>query len=52
LKSRGLDISKWKLVLSDVLHAERSLLCTATNATLHEMFLFFIKNRIDNAISF
>ena len=31
----------WKSVLSDALHAQRSLLCTATNCTPHErMFTY------------
>jgi len=36
LKSRKLHISQWELVLPDVLHLIRSLLCTATNETPHE----------------
>lgn len=43
LESRGLNIEKWEQVLSDVLHAQRSLLCTATNATPHEMFFNFYR---------
>ena len=44
LKSRGLDIRQWQLVLADALHSIRSLLCTATNATPHER-LFNFKRR-------
>ena len=36
LKSKGLDISQWELVLMDALHSIRSLLCTETNTTPHE----------------
>ena len=36
LKSRGLPLSSWELVLPQALHSIRSLLCTATNATPHE----------------
>ncbi|GFR73784.1 Pro-Pol polyprotein [Elysia marginata] len=41
LKSKGLSIDQWELVLQDSLHSVRSLLCTETNATPHErMFLY------------
>ena len=43
LKSRGLDIAKWELVLPEVLHSQRSLLCTSTNATPHELFFNFYR---------
>ena len=43
LKSRGLDIAKWELVLPGVLHFQRSLLCTSTNATPHELFFNFYR---------
>ena len=36
LKTRGLEIHQWELVLPDALHSIRSLLCTETNATPHE----------------
>ena len=36
LKSRGLEVHQWELVLPDALHSIRSLLCTETNATPHE----------------
>lgn len=36
LKSRGLPIKYWQIVLHDALHSIRSLLCTTTNATPHE----------------
>ena len=38
LKSKKLEISQWESVLLDALHSIRSLLCTATNCTLHERF--------------
>ena len=41
LKSKGLPISRWQEVLPQVLHATRSLLCTATNDTPHERFFSF-----------
>ena len=41
LKSRGLDIAKWGRVFPEVLHSQRSLLCTSTNATAHELFFNF-----------
>ena len=41
LKSRNWPLSKWDVVLIDVLHSIRSLLCTATNTTPHERFLTF-----------
>ncbi|GFR62564.1 Pro-Pol polyprotein [Elysia marginata] len=41
LKSKGLSIDQWELVLQDSLHSVRSLLCPETNATPHErMFLY------------
>lgn len=36
LRSRGLSVNCWESVLTDALHAIRSLLCTATNVTPHE----------------
>ena len=39
LESRGLSQAHWEHVLSDVLHSIRSLLCTATNCSLHERLL-------------
>ena len=36
LKSRNLKVHQWEIVLTDVLHCIRSLLCTATNCTPHE----------------
>ena len=41
LKTKQLPNSSWEAVLPEALHAVRSLLCTATNATPHERFLFF-----------
>ncbi len=41
LDSHNLPITHWESVLPDVLHAQRSLLCTATNCTPHErMFTY------------
>ena len=41
LKSKNLPTSCWQLVLPDVLHSIRTLLCTSTNQTPHErMFTF------------
>jgi len=39
LKSRKLHISQWELVLPDVLHSIRLLLCTTANETPHEKFV-------------
>ena len=41
LKSQNLPIERRESVLPNVLHSLRSLLCTATNATLHEFFFHF-----------
>ena len=41
LKSKNLKTEQWQLVLPDVLHSIRSLLCTATNDTPHERFMNF-----------
>ena len=51
LKSRGLDIGQWELVLQDSLHSIRSLLCTETNATPHErMFLYSRRSTNGNSL--
>lgn len=42
-KSRNLDIKQWEIVLPDVLHSIRSLLCTATNTTPHERMFNFTR---------
>ena len=39
LRSKGLDNSKWEVVLPEALHAIRTLVCTATNETPHFRFL-------------
>ena len=39
LKTFKLPISRWELVLDNVLHAICSLLCITTNATPHEQFI-------------
>lgn len=41
LKSRKLPVTQWELVLTDVLHSLRSLLCTATNETPHDRVFKF-----------
>ncbi|CAB4007060.1 retrovirus-related Pol poly from transposon, partial [Paramuricea clavata] len=41
LRSANLPDSRWELVLADALHSTRSLLCTSTNATPHEIFFNF-----------
>ena len=41
LRTHKQQISSWEAVLPEALHAVRSLLCTATNATPHERFLGF-----------
>ena len=41
LHSKGLHENSWENVLKDALHAVRSLLCTATNATPHERMFSF-----------
>lgn len=42
LKTKRLNISEWEVVLEQALYSIRSLLCTATNCTLHErMFRHF-----------
>ena len=50
VKSRKLHISQWELVLPDVLHSIRSLLCTTTNETPHER-LFKHKRRSSFGVS-
>ena len=51
LDSRGLPITAWPDVLPEALHAIRSLLCTATNATPHErMFAFERRSASGNAL--
>ena len=41
LRSKGLPQSCWQLVMPDVLHSIRSLLCTSTNQTPHERMFSF-----------
>lgn len=43
LKSRGLSIQQWALVLQPALHSIRSLLCTATNTTPHERMFTHVR---------
>ena len=51
LKSKNLPNSCWQDVLPDVLHAVRTLLCTATNFTPHErMFNFQRKSGTGTAL--
>ena len=44
LKSKNLWTEQWQLVLPDVLHSIRSLLCTSTNETPHERFMNFSRH--------
>ena len=41
LRSKNLPTKHWQVVLPDVLHSIRSLLCTATNETPYERFFSF-----------
>ena len=45
LKSRGLPLTHWEMVLPQALHSIRSLLCTATNTTPHERLFAYNRNR-------
>ena len=46
LKSLDLPPSHWEVVLEDVLHSMRSLLCTATNTTPHERFFSYLTSLV------
>ena len=51
LKSRNLPTSAWEIVLPDVLHSIRSLLCTSTNCTPHErLFNYQRKSTTGNSV--
>ena len=51
LRTRGLPTECWEEVLPEVLHASRSLLCTATNSTPHErLFKFPRKTSLGNSL--
>ena len=51
LKSKGLAVTQWELVLQDSLHSMRSLLCTETNATPHErMFQYTRRSTNSNSL--
>jgi len=41
LKNHESPLSRWEVVLENVLHSVRLLLCTATNTTPHEPFFNF-----------
>ncbi len=41
LSSKKLPITHWELVIPEVLHSHRTLLCTATNQTPHERLFSF-----------
>lgn len=43
LRNRNLPLSHWEQVLPEVLHCQRTLLCTATNATPHEKLFSFTR---------
>ena len=46
LKSKQLDDSCWELVLPEVLHSQRSLLCTATNSTPHDRMFNYSRKSV------
>lgn len=46
LEDQGLPIERWEEKLPEALHAIRSLLCTATNATPHERFFAFERRSV------
>ena len=46
LKDKSLPISKWKVVLPQVLHSVRSPLCTSTNVTPHKRFFNFQRRSV------
>ncbi|XP_069778159.1 uncharacterized protein [Narcine bancroftii] len=46
LKSRGLPVSHWHEILPEMLHTTQSLLCTATNTTLHERIFSFPRKSV------
>lgn len=50
LNSKGIDVSQWYVVLPEVLHSIRSLLCTSTGCTPHER-LFNYARRSTNGTS-
>ena len=41
LQTHGLETQHWEMVLPEVLHSLRSLLCNTTNETPHERFFSF-----------
>ena len=41
LASKNLPLTQWELVIPEVLHSQRTLLCTATNQTPHERLFSF-----------
>ena len=41
LRTNGLEIANWKMVIPEVLHSLRSLLCRATKEVPHDRFLKF-----------
>ena len=41
LRTNGLEIANWEIVIPKVLHSLRSLLCTATNEAPHDRFFKF-----------
>ena len=44
IRSQNLTEKYWELVLPEVLHPTRSLLCTSTNTTPHEHFFSFFRH--------
>ena len=43
LRTKGLNISHWEVVLSEALRSLRTLLCTATNETPHDRVFKFLR---------
>ena len=51
LRTKHLNVEQWEQILPDALHAIRSLLCTAINATPHErMFLHNRKSPVGTSL--
>lgn len=49
LKSKGLPIHRWEQVLPEVLHSQRSLLCTATGETPHDRLFAYQRRSVCGA---
>ena len=46
LLTKGLSLTHWESVLPEVLHAQRTLLCTATNVAPHERLFSFQRRSV------